>query len=308
MKTIKGPAIFLAQFAGDAAPFNSFDSICGWAASLGYKGVQIPSWDTRLFDLDEGLGLQGLLRRDRRHGEAARAGGDRAFDAPAGPARRRPSRPMTRCLRRVRAAEGARQSQGAAGMGGRPGEAGTARASRHMGLAAHADLFRRARLALPLPVAAAAGRPDRGGVRRAGAALEADPRLLRRAGRRRLLRDPSGRGPARRRDLRDVPGARRRAPAREPALRSRRTSCCSSSTTSTYIDIYHERIRAFHVKDAEFNPTGRQGVYGGYQSWVDRAGRFRSPRRRAGRFRRASSRSSPRTTSTAGLCSNGNAR
>ena len=43
-----------------------------------------------------------------------------------------------------------------------------------------------------------------------------------------------------------------------------------------FIDIYHERIKAFHVKDAEFNPTGRVGVYGGYQSWVDRAGRFRS--------------------------------
>jgi sugar phosphate isomerase/epimerase len=42
------------------------------------------------------------------------------------------------------------------------------------------------------------------------------------------------------------------------------------------IDIYHERIKMFHVKDAELNPTGRQGVYGGYQSWVDRAGRFRS--------------------------------
>jgi hypothetical protein len=43
MKSIKGPAIFLAQFAGDEAPFNTFDSICGWAASLGYKGVQIPA-------------------------------------------------------------------------------------------------------------------------------------------------------------------------------------------------------------------------------------------------------------------------
>ena len=51
MKTIKGPAIFLAQFAGDSAPFNSFDAICGWAASLGYEGVQIPTWDGRLFDL-----------------------------------------------------------------------------------------------------------------------------------------------------------------------------------------------------------------------------------------------------------------
>ena len=51
MMTIKGPALFLAQFAGDAAPFNSLDAICEWAASLGYEGVQIPSWDGRLFDL-----------------------------------------------------------------------------------------------------------------------------------------------------------------------------------------------------------------------------------------------------------------
>jgi len=51
MKTIQGPAIFLAQFAGDAAPFNTLDNIAGWAAGLGYKGVQIPTWDTRMFDL-----------------------------------------------------------------------------------------------------------------------------------------------------------------------------------------------------------------------------------------------------------------
>jgi sugar phosphate isomerase/epimerase len=43
-----------------------------------------------------------------------------------------------------------------------------------------------------------------------------------------------------------------------------------------YIDLYHERIKMFHVKDAEFRPSGRQGVYGGYQSWINRAGRFRS--------------------------------
>ena len=43
-----------------------------------------------------------------------------------------------------------------------------------------------------------------------------------------------------------------------------------------FIDIYHERIKAFHVKDAEFNPTGRQGVYSGFQPWLKRAGRFRS--------------------------------
>jgi sugar phosphate isomerase/epimerase len=49
---MRGPAIFLAQFAGDAAPFDSLRGIAGWAAALGYKGVQIPSWDARLFDLD----------------------------------------------------------------------------------------------------------------------------------------------------------------------------------------------------------------------------------------------------------------
>ena len=52
MKSIKGPAIFLAQLVADEAPFNRFDSICGWAASLGYKGVQIPAWDARLIDLE----------------------------------------------------------------------------------------------------------------------------------------------------------------------------------------------------------------------------------------------------------------
>jgi sugar phosphate isomerase/epimerase len=43
-----------------------------------------------------------------------------------------------------------------------------------------------------------------------------------------------------------------------------------------YIDAFYERIKMFHVKDAEFNPSAKQGVYGGYQNWIDRAGRFRS--------------------------------
>ena len=53
MKTIKGPALFLAQFAGDAAPFDSWDAITAWAAGIGYKGVQVPSWDARFIDLDQ---------------------------------------------------------------------------------------------------------------------------------------------------------------------------------------------------------------------------------------------------------------
>ena len=51
MKTIKGPAIFLAQFMGDEEPFNYLDGICQWAADLGYKGVQIPTWESGLIDL-----------------------------------------------------------------------------------------------------------------------------------------------------------------------------------------------------------------------------------------------------------------
>ena len=49
--TLKGPGLFLAQFSGDAAPFDTLDRLCGWAAGLGYKGVQMPTWDRRLFDL-----------------------------------------------------------------------------------------------------------------------------------------------------------------------------------------------------------------------------------------------------------------
>ena len=52
MKTIKGPAIFLAQFADDQSPFGSLEEIASWASELGFKGVQIPSWDSRLFDLE----------------------------------------------------------------------------------------------------------------------------------------------------------------------------------------------------------------------------------------------------------------
>src|SRR5690606_27475151 len=52
MKTHKGPAIFLAQFCSDEAPFNSLDTIAAWASSLGFKGVQIPTWDSRVFDLE----------------------------------------------------------------------------------------------------------------------------------------------------------------------------------------------------------------------------------------------------------------
>src|SRR5689334_3328029 len=52
MRTIKGPGIFLAQFAADTAPHNTLKGIAGWAAGKGFEGVQIPSWDRRLFDVE----------------------------------------------------------------------------------------------------------------------------------------------------------------------------------------------------------------------------------------------------------------
>ena len=72
MKTIKGPALFLAQFAGDAAPFNSWKSITRWAADCGYVGVQVPSWDGRLFDLEKAAASKDYC--DTFKGEAAEVG------------------------------------------------------------------------------------------------------------------------------------------------------------------------------------------------------------------------------------------
>src|SRR5690606_18605049 len=52
-RTIKGPGIFLAQFIDESTPFNSLSSICTWAKDLGFKGVQIPTWDPKIFDLQK---------------------------------------------------------------------------------------------------------------------------------------------------------------------------------------------------------------------------------------------------------------
>ena len=72
MKTIKGPGIFLAQFAGDQAPFNTLEGMASWAAGLGYTGIQIPTWDRRLFDLERAAESQAYC--DEIRGVAERAG------------------------------------------------------------------------------------------------------------------------------------------------------------------------------------------------------------------------------------------
>ena len=89
MKTIKGPAIFLAQFAGDEAPFDNLDDIAAWAAGLGFKGVQIPSWDSRLFDLQQAAESKSYCEELPGHWAKHGLVDHRAVDAPAGPARGR---------------------------------------------------------------------------------------------------------------------------------------------------------------------------------------------------------------------------
>jgi len=270
---IKGPAIFLAQFAGDAAPFNSFDAICQWAASLGYKGVQIPSWDARLFDLkkagesktycDEiagvaakhGLAITELSTHLQGQLVAVNPAYDEAFDVFAPP--------ETHGRPRERQAWAVGQLLHAA------------KASQHLGLAAHATFS--GALAWPFLYPW----PQRP----AGLIETAFEELAKRWKPILNAFDEAGvdvayeihpgedifDGATFERFLDAVKGHKRANILYDPSH-----YVLQQLDYLAFIDIYHERIKAFHVKDAEFNPTGRQGVYSGYAGWADRAGRFRS--------------------------------
>ncbi|WP_018431102.1 sugar phosphate isomerase/epimerase [Hoeflea sp. 108] len=273
MKTIKGPAIFLAQFAGDAAPFNSFDSICKWASDLGYKGVQIPTWDARLIDLktasdskdycDEikgvaashGLDVTELSTHLQGQLVAVHPAYDTAFDGFAAP--------------EVRGSPKARQEWAVDQV------KRALRASRHLGIKAHATFS--GALAWPY-VYPWPQRP-------AGLVEAAFDELAKRWTPLLDYADDNGVDvcyeihPGE--DLHDGVSyemflERVKNHARANLLYDPSHFVLQQLDYLDYIDIYSDRIRMFHVKDAEFNPTGRQGVYGGFQSWVNRAGRFRS--------------------------------
>ncbi|HCD85317.1 MAG TPA: AP endonuclease [Agrobacterium sp.] len=272
MKTIKGPAIFLAQFVGDKAPFDTLDNLGQWAASLGYKGIQVPT-DPKLFDLEKaaaskaycddikgrlaetGVEITELSTHIQGQLVAVHPAYDEMFDgfAPAG-LRGKPQARQEWAVNQLKCA---------------------AKASQHLGLKSHATFSG----ALAWPFVYPWPQRPAGLVEMAFAELgkrwtpildtfeengidlcyELHPgedlhdgitfeRFLEATGnhaRANILYDPSH-------------------------------FILQAMDYLDFIDIYHERIRAFHVKDAEFNPTGRSGVYGGYQSWVDRPGRFRS--------------------------------
>ncbi|GHC94337.1 sugar phosphate isomerase/epimerase family protein [Novosphingobium pokkalii] len=273
MKTIKGPGVFLAQFAGDAAPFNSLDAIGSYMAGLGYKGVQIPSWDKRLFDLDlaaesqiycdevtglladKGLAITELSTHLQGQLVAVHPAFDAQFDAFAPAAvHGNPAARQAWAVEQVKKA---------------------AVASRRLGLAAHATFS--GALAWPYFYPWPA--------RPAGLVEDAFDELARRWRPILDVFDENGVDAAYEihpgEDLHD--GATFEMFLDRVGHHPRATILYDPShfvlqclDYLAYIDIYHERIRCFHVKDAEFRPNGRSGVYGGYQGWGDRPGRFRS--------------------------------
>ncbi|MFD1467086.1 sugar phosphate isomerase/epimerase family protein [Hymenobacter caeli] len=273
MTTLQGPAIFLAQFIGDQAPFNSLASICAWAQGLGYRGVQLPTLDPRFIDLQKAAesqtyadeikgvvnaaGLQITELSTHLQGQlvAVNPAYDQLFDGFAPEAyRRNPGARQQWAVQQLKYA---------------------ARASQNLGLTAHATFSG----ALLWPMVYPWPQRPTGLVEEGFAEL----------GRRwRPILDEFDRcgvdlcyeihpgedlhdGVTYEMFLDQVDQHPRACLLYDP---SHFVLQCLDYLA--YLDIYHERVKMFHVKDAEFNPTGRQGVYGGYQSWLNRAGRFRS--------------------------------
>ncbi len=273
MKTIKGPAIFLAQFAGNEAPFNSLPGMCQWASSLGYKGIQIPTWESNLIDLakaaesktycdelagiaaEHGLTITELSTHLQGQLVAVHPAYDIMFDGFAPAAYRNNPKARTEwAIQQLKY---------------------SAQASHNMGIKAHAT-FSGALIwhtMYPWPQ-----RPA-GLVDTAFTAL--GNRWLP------ILDFFEDYGvdvcyelhPGE--DLHDGITFERFLEATHNHQRANILYDPSHFVLQQldylqFIDFYHERIKMFHVKDAEFNPNGKAGVYGGYQDWVDRPGRFRS--------------------------------
>lgn len=273
MKTLKGPAIFLAQFCSDTAPFNTLDSIAEWASGLGFKGVQVPSWDKRVFDLEQaansaeycanfkatlakyGLEVTELSTHLQGQLVAVHPAYDEMFDGFA---------PES-----VRGNPDARQKWAVNQM------MLAAQASKNLGLDAHAT-FPGALLwpfMYPWPQRPA-GLVDTGFRELASRWL---PILdaFDKAGVDVCYEIHPGEdihdGATFERFLKEVNNHPRCNILFDPSH-----FVLQQLDYLAFIDRYHDRIKMFHVKDAEFNPTAQQGVYGGYENWVDRAGRFRS--------------------------------
>ncbi|WP_375252537.1 sugar phosphate isomerase/epimerase family protein [Dokdonia donghaensis] len=274
MKTIKGPAVFLAQFMDDKAPFNSLDGLCKWAADLGYKGIQIPTWENRLIDLttagesktycdelkgkvnDYGLEITELSTHLQGQLVAVHPAYDLMFDNFA------PDDCKNNPKKRT---EWARKQVISA-----------AHASKHLGLDVSAT-FSGSLLwhtMHPWP------------QRPAGLVEMGFEELAKRWLPILNTYDDCGVDVAYEihpgEDLHDGVTFERFLEAtgnhkRCNILYDPSHFVLQQLDYIAYIDHYHEFIKAFHVKDSEFKPDGKRGTFGGYSDWQDRAGRYRSP-------------------------------
>ena len=274
MRTIKGPAIFLAQFCGDEKPFNNLKDIGKWANSLGYKAVQIPTWDKRIFDLDkagsskdycdevkgileeQGLEISELSTHLQGQLVASHPAYDLMFDVFA------PENLHGNVKERTKWA--VEQMNNAIN------------ASNHLGISPMAS-FSGALLFhtfYPWP------------QRPTGLVEEGFKELAKRW--KPILDHADSKGvdicyeihPGE--DLHDGVTFERFLKATNNHSRAKILYDPSHFVLQQldylqFIDFYKDYIKMFHVKDAEFNPTGKAGVYGGYLDWKDRPGRFRSP-------------------------------
>ncbi|MEX0719233.1 MAG: sugar phosphate isomerase/epimerase family protein [Balneolaceae bacterium] len=273
MKTIKGPALFLAQFAGGEPPFDEIETICKWAADIGYKGVQIPTWETKLIDLEKvaesktyaeeyrgriqetGVEITELSTHLQGQLVAVHPAYNEMFDGFAPEEFRNNASARTEwAIDQLKLA---------------------AKASRNLGIDVHAT-FSGAFLwhtMYPWP------------QRPAGLVEDGFAELAKRWNPILNVFDEQGVDvcyelhPGE--DLHDGITFERFLEAtgnhpRAKILYDPSHFILQQLDYLDFIDIYHEHINMFHVKDAEFNSTGRSGVYGGYQGWVDRPGRFRS--------------------------------
>lgn len=273
MKTIKGPALFLAQFADDKPPFNNLKEICGWAASIGYKAVQIPTWDARLIDLQKaaedmdyvnevksvvkstGLEISDFSTHLQGQLVAVHPAYNELFDAfapkeLAGDMKGKQAWATQQLMWAAKASKNFGMNTHATFSGALMWHTVYPWPQRPAGLV-DAGFDELAKRWLPI-----LDEFDKNGV---DVCYELHPGED--------LHD----GISFERFLEKVNHHKRANILYDP---SHFVLQCLDYVE--FIDIYKDRIKMFHVKDAEFNPTGRQGVYGGYSSWIERAGRFRS--------------------------------
>lgn len=274
MRTIQGPGLFLAQYMGEDPPFDDLTTICDWTQALGYTGVQIPTWDPRCIDLEkaaesqtycdewrgkiEGQGLAVTELSTHLQGQlvAVHPAYDIMFDNFAPNALK--NNPAERTKWAVEQVMNCLKASKRLGLNSMVTFSGALAwpyvypwPQRPAGLIedAFAELGKRW-----LPILDVA---DECGV---DCAFEIHPGED--------LHD----GASYERFVEEVEGHPRACINYDPSHFE-----LMALDYLDFIDIYHERITSFHVKDAELTRSGRSGVYGGYLDWKDRPGRFRSP-------------------------------